>query len=217
MALSIEYSDAPGLTVYAVLVSADDRSQVFNVDSEEFETFELYSQSHFAILLSESDKRLGFYSESISNVSGIPASDKAYLIEIYRALGTGFDRASDTLLGSQIFYWDGEKEIPFGGLQVETDLTGIPAAVWAYSDRSLTQELTCPEIPECPEIPTVPECPDNSAELAALRLLIEQKTKEITDLIKQHDEAQGVLPNTQVPRLGRSGSSGGSGGIRFSR
>lgn len=114
MSLLIEYSDSPGLTIYAFLFSATDKTEAFNPSLKKFLSFTLSSQSDFVIQLDEAEERVGFYQSSIEDVSDITATTEAnqfYLVEIYKATGSGFDRRTDKLMGTQSFFWDGEKEI----------------------------------------------------------------------------------------------------------
>lgn len=205
MSLKIEYSDEPGLVVYALFIRSVD-NKVYDMTSKTFETFSAQAQNDFYIVLEEDSDLGGFYHHEITDVSGIPATteDNWYLLEIYKSIGSSFDRLSDPLLGSQVFYWDGTKEIPLGGASVTVDLSGVPSAVWNYQTRTLTQDVTCP---------------DNSEEIAAIKKLIEEKSKELADLIEKQCQEQptGTLPNAQTPRLGPLGSNGGASGIRFSR
>lgn len=123
MSLSIDYSDATGLHVYAFLFSGSDKTKAFNPTREKFATFSLSSQGNFVIALEESDQRVGFYTYEIEDVSDIAMTkaSEPYLIEVYKRVGDSPDRRTDKLLGTQTFYWDGEKEV---SLQELADLIG---------------------------------------------------------------------------------------------
>jgi len=229
MSLPIEFNDRTGETIYANLFSATDRRDAFNPSTNDFVTLSASNEADVAIILEEDSIRLGHYKYTISTVTNIPATSDGsyYLIEVYRALGTSFDRSTDTLMGTLAFYWDGENEVNVCGCESSASPSPSPGSsltaqeVWEYTERTLTQDVQAPDIYvdiENPDSLTdieIPECPDNSEEIEALKAIIEQQFQTINNLleeIKANQSRRVGTPNTQTPRVGRS--SGGSSDIR---
>ena len=185
MSLPIEFNDRTGETIYANLFSATDRRKAFNPTTSDFVTLSASNEADVAIILEEDSVRVGHYKYTISTVTNIPATSDGsfYLIEVYRALGTSFDRSSDTLMGTLAFYWDGESEVNVCGRESASSPAPSPGnsltaqEVWEYSQRTLTQDIQAPDIYvdiENPDSLTdieIPECPDNSEEIEALKAI----------------------------------------------
>jgi len=212
MALNIDYSDNSGLIIYANLYSATDRLVAFNPTTDKFVTVTGTNELDVVIVLEEISARPGFYTYNIIDVSNIPATvnGQFYMVEIFRATGSGFDRSTDRLAGTITFYWDGEKEVDVCGCEASGSGGATPQEIWEYSDRSLTEDLICPD----PYIEL--ECPDHSDEIDELRQSIEEGleiiNKTLEDIKNSQTSSPRIIPNTQTPRVNRG--TGGQSDIR---
>ena len=232
MPLLISYQDTPGKAVYANLFSATNKIKAFDPSSNSFETLSLPSQSDFALIMDEDSVRKGYYSYTITDVSNIPETDNGdfYLVEVFEALGSSYDRESDTLLGTMAFYWDGEQEVDICGCQTQAGSFLTAQDVWEYADRSLTDEVDCGDTGGggSPNVDIELQCPDpyitvNTTvegldELREQLLSTDMKVDEVIRLINSlspsQPAARGGLPNTSTPIIGPPGSSGGTSSIR---
>lgn len=224
MSLLISYQDVPGRNIYANLFSATNKLKAFNPDSELFETISLSSQSNFQIVLPEDNIRKGYYSYDILNSSLIPETLNGdfYLIEVFRLLGSGPDRESDTLVGTMAFYWDGEQEVDICGCQSIAGTSLSAQDVWNHSTRTLTSNTGSTD---CPDVNVDLECPDpyitiennveGLSELQTQLELTDNKVDQIISLINDLSTNQVGLPNTSSPTIGPRGSSGGTSNIRI--
>jgi len=220
--LTIEYSDSPELTIYANLFSATSNTSAFNASTNDFITVDGTNEIDVAIVLDEISVRPGFYNFIITDVSNIPETvdGQFYLLEIFIALGTSFDRSTDTLVGTIPFYWDGEKEVDVCGCSASgSDTTA--QSIWEYQDRTLTQDLECPDPYielECPDPYIDLECPDNSQEIEDLKKSLEIQLASINETLEKIEQNQcntvsvTSVPSTQTPRINRG--SGGQSNIR---
>lgn len=224
MSLLISYQDIPGRSIYANLFSATNKLKAFNPDSELFETISLSSQSDFQIVLSEDGVRKGYYSYDILNSSSIPETLNGdfYLIEVFRMLGSGPDRESDTISGTMAFYWDGEQEVDICGCQSAAGTSLSAQDVWDNPTRTLTSNAGSSD---CPDVNIDLDCPDpyitieNNVEgLSELQDQLEStdnKVDQIIEMINGLSSNQTIgLPNTSSPIIGPRGSSGGTSNIR---
>lgn len=226
MPLLISYQDTPGRNIYANLFSATNKLKAFNPTTKIFETISLPSQSDFQIVLLEDDVRKGYYSFNILDSSSIPETSNGdfYLIEVFRLLGSGPDRESDTLVGTMAFYWDGEQEVDICGCQSTAGTSLSAQDVWSYSDRTLTSNTGSTD---CPDVNIDLECPDpyvtieNNVEgLSELQTQLELTDNKVDQIIQLINDlslspSQVGLPNTSSPVIGPRGSSGGTSNIRI--
>jgi len=213
--LEISFNDNTGLNIYANLFSATNKIKAFNPTSGLFDTISLSSQSDFQIILSENSVRKGYYSYSITDLSSIPETSNGdfYLIEVFRLLGSGPDRESDTLVGTMAFYWDGEQEVDICGCQSVAGTTLTAQDVWENAERTLTDldiDLECPD----PYI-TIENNVEGLSELQDQLELTDSKVDQIISLINGLSTNQTELPNTSSPVIGPRGSSGGTSNIRI--
>ncbi len=135
----ITYDDQTGLSLYALLFSAEDSSKAWNPSTSAFETYELSSQSSFVLTLIEDTNRLGWYKYSISDVANIPivVGNQYYFVEVWKMVGDEPNRAEDCKTGSSRVFWGKET-----GQFLE-----IAKKVWEYNTRTLTvSPITAREI-----------------------------------------------------------------------
>lgn len=237
MPLLISYQDKPDLIVYANLFSSTDKLKAFDVSLSNFNSITLATQSDFAIYLTESTERKGYYSFEISDVSNIPAtsSDDFYLVEVFRQQGAAPNRETDRLAGTMVFYWDGQREVDICGCQTDSQASFTPQDVWEYPDRTLTQDIDCGDPYQstgpCPDVIVDLECPDpyiivdsSCDQIDELRQQIansDVKLDQVISLIQNLQIPTGTPitapPNVTNPTVGPRGSSSGSSSIRVSR
>lgn len=226
----ITYSDQPGLTLYALLFSAEDSSKAWKRATGTFETYTLANQADFVMNLVEDDNRTGFYEYVIEDVTNIPAvvGDSYYFIEVWRQKGASPNRNVDCNTGSLRVCWG----------KANNDFLEIAKKVWEYGTRTLTSSAITPQqiweyTSRTLTAGGVVDCDFTQLEQHILAAILVSTGKTLEELAKVDSELGASiqktfdllqtccagktrnLPNVQTPRIGPRGSRGGNPGIKF--
>lgn len=223
MAFEITHISDTGVALYAFLFDAADRTKAWNTDTASFEVYDSSLQSDFALHLEEDEQRSGFYAYMFESDIPSVTADSYYFIEIWQQGGDNVDRASDELVGTLQFFWDGTKEIP----PFAAGTTGLTAAeVWANVDRTLTSTLS-PSAKEIWEYVNRTLTENTIADLLVILSVIQTSLQSLTERVSALETASSdiktnteqikedvkkttVTVNPQSPRVSPNGVSGPS-------
>lgn len=230
MAFDITNSDQTGLSLYANLYKASDLSYLWNVSSESFAVFDLSEQENFAIDLEEDEERIGFYYYTFQKDLEAVQSDKYYLIEIRKKIGSNYDRENDEIVGSIPFFWNGSEETaPFAntlGIVNNTisakeiwdypkrDITNevSPEDVWKYKDRTLS-ENPCADIPDL--INDVQKDIGKMYEVLNSYAVYLENFNTLLKQIQEQTKSSNIVINAKNPSIGSNGTYGPSPNIKI--
>ena len=233
MAFSITYSDDSDLNLYANLYKASDLSYAWNYNNNQFELFSLDNQTEFVIPLEEDSERLGFYFYDFSYDIDAVESDKYYLIEIKKKIGSNYDRENDEIVGSSPFFWNGSEEtFPFANtLKIENPISAED--VWNYPTREITNNITVDEIWDASKRTlTENPCSDLNEDLKNIQETIDDIYKTINDnsekineqinaiyislqKIQEQIKPSAINLNTKQPVIGNSGTFSNNTNIKI--